>query len=149
MAESSFHNVLHYLAGMTAAQTLAEVLDGDLLVRFANQHDQAAFTALLRRHGPMVLNVCRRLLGQTEDAEDVFQAVFLLLARKARSIRKREAVGSWLYGVAYRLASKARARRQRRLVHERQAGLRKRTEGRSDVKAAWQQVQATLDEALW
>lgn len=149
MADGPLYNVLHYLAGMTAAQTLAEAADGELLARFTGQRDQAAFTALLRRHGPMVLNVCRRVLGQTEDAEDVFQAVFLLLARKAASIRKREAVASWLYGVAYRLASKARARRQCRHHHEKRAGLRRQPHRQSEVNAAWQQVQATLDEALW
>ncbi|HEY7424986.1 MAG TPA: RNA polymerase sigma factor, partial [Gemmataceae bacterium] len=149
MADAPLHNVLYHLACITGAQSLAEAADADLLARFAGQRDPAAFAALLRRHGPMVLNVCRRLLRQTEDAEDVFQAAFLLLARKAASIRKRDAVGSWLYGVAYRLASKIRARRLRRQAHERQAGLRKRLESQPDVKAAWQQVQATLDEALW
>lgn len=149
MADAPLHNLLYHLACLAGAQALEEAADADLLARFAGQHDQAAFAALLRRHGPMVLNVCRRLLRQTEDAEDVFQAAFLLLARKAASIRKREAVGSWLYGVAYRLASKVRTRRLRRQRHERQAGLRKCTESQTEIKAAWQQVQATLDEALW
>lgn len=149
MAEGPFSNVLHYLGGMAGAQALAEASDRELLARFADRRDQAAFAVLLRRHGPMVLNVCRRLLGQMQDAEDVFQAVFLLLARKAVSIRKGEAVGSWLYGVAYRLASKARARRQVRQAHETRAGLRKHSQNRAGVKAAWQQVQVTLDEALW
>jgi RNA polymerase sigma factor (sigma-70 family) len=149
MADGPLYSVLHYLAGMAGAQGLAEAPDSELLARFSCRHDQAAFAVLLRRHGPMVFGVCRRLLGQAEDAEDVFQAVFLLLSRKAASIRKREAIGSWLYGVAYRLASKARARRQCRQAHERRAGLRKHAEGQADVKAAWQQVQATLDEALW
>lgn len=149
MANAPLHNMLYHLACMAGAQPLEEEADADLLSRFTGQHDQAAFAALLRRHGPMVLNVCRRLLRQSEDAEDVFQAVFLLLARKAASIRKREAAGSWLYGVAYRLASKLRTRRLRRQKHERQAGLRKCSENEPEIKAAWQQVQATLDEALW
>ncbi|HTU91788.1 MAG TPA: sigma-70 family RNA polymerase sigma factor [Gemmataceae bacterium] len=149
MADAPLHDVLHYLAGISAAPSLADATDGDLLERFASQRDQAAFAVLLRRHGPMVLNVCRRLLGQAEDAEDVFQAAFLLLARQAANIRKRDAVGSWLYGVAYRLASKARARRLRRQVHEWRAGMRKHDEGEADLKAAWRQVQETLDEALW
>src|SRR5262245_25728275 len=109
MANAPLRSVLHYLAGIVGAETLAEMTDGELLARFTGQQDQAAFTLLLRRHGPMVFSVCRRLLGQAEDAEDVFQAAFLLLARKAASIHKRDAVGSWLYGVAYRLACKARA----------------------------------------
>jgi RNA polymerase sigma factor (sigma-70 family) len=149
MANAPLHKVLHYLAGIADAPSLAEAADSELLARFAGQHDQAAFNLLLRRHGPMVLSVCRRVLGQAEDAEDMFQATFLLLARKAASIRKREAIGSWLYGVAYRLAVKARARRLRRQAHEWRAGLRERPEGQGDVKAAWQHVQATLDEALW
>jgi polysaccharide export outer membrane protein len=153
MADVPLHNFLYHLASLAGAQALAEATDGDLLARFAGQRDPAAFNLLLRRHGPMVLNVCRRVLGQAEDAEDVFQATFLLLAQKAASIHKRDAVGSWLYGVAYRLASKARAQRQRRQAHERRAGLRKHAEPRGAsatplVKAAWQQVQATRDEAL-
>jgi RNA polymerase sigma factor (sigma-70 family) len=82
--------------------------DGQLLERFVGQHDQAAFEALFWRHGPMVLAVCRRLLGPA-DAEDAFQATFLVLVRKAASIGRRDAVGAWLYRVAYRVALRARA----------------------------------------
>src|SRR5437763_13025202 len=76
--------------------------DGQLLERFAAARDDAAFEALLWRHGPMVLGVCRRVLRHAQDAEDAFQAAFLVLARRAGAIAKREAVGSWLYKVAYR-----------------------------------------------
>src|SRR5690242_3196595 len=83
--------------------------DGQLLDRFVAHRDAAAFELLLRQHGPMVLGVCRRLLGNAADAEDAFQATFLILVRKAASIVPREQVGNWLYGVAYRTALKARA----------------------------------------
>jgi RNA polymerase sigma factor (sigma-70 family) len=93
--------------------------DGQLLTRFVASRDEAAFAALVRRHGPMVLGVCRRLLRHAQDAEDCFQATFLVLARKASSVR-REAVGSWLYAVAYRTSLEARSVRARRRVHEKQ-----------------------------
>src|SRR5262245_34383169 len=88
--------------------------DGQLLARFVAARDEAAFAALLRRHGGMVLGVARRVVGHVQDAEDVFQATFLVLARKASSVAKRESVGSWLYGVAYRTAQRARVQSARR-----------------------------------
>src|SRR5260370_12051724 len=95
--------------------------DGELLKSFLTQRDEAAFAALLKRHGPMVLGVWRRVLGNLHDAEDAFQATFLVLANKAAGLRSRELVGNWLYGVAYRTALKARAMNRKRQTREKQA----------------------------
>jgi DNA-directed RNA polymerase specialized sigma24 family protein len=86
----------------------AEQTDGALLRAFLSRNDQVAFEVLLRRHGPMVLRVCQRSLGNVHDAEDALQATFLLLARQAGSIRKRESLAGWLHGVAYRMIQNAR-----------------------------------------
>src|SRR5437868_792614 len=82
--------------------------DAQLLDAFITGREEAAFAELLRRHGPMVLAVCRRVLGNSHDAEDAFQATFLILIRKADTVWPRSLVGRWLYGVAYRTALKAR-----------------------------------------
>jgi RNA polymerase sigma factor (sigma-70 family) len=91
-----------------------------LLDRFLTQRDEEAFAALVRRHGPMVRGVCHRVLGHVQDAEDAFQATFLVLFRRAASIRRREAVGNWLYQVAYRTSLEARSAAAQRQAMERQ-----------------------------
>jgi RNA polymerase sigma factor (sigma-70 family) len=103
---------------------LAGLTDSELLDALVTRRDEAAFEVLLRRHGPMVLAVCRRVLRHHQDAEDAFQATFLVLIRKAATIRDRGALGSWLYGVAYRTACKARVMNARRRHKERQAATR-------------------------
>ena len=100
---------------------LASASDEELLLAIASKRDEDAFEALLRRHGPMVWAVCRRVLRHTQDAEDAFQATFLVLIRKAGSIRKRTSLPSWLHGVAYRTSHKARVMNVRRIVHESRA----------------------------
>jgi RNA polymerase sigma factor (sigma-70 family) len=94
------------------------VPDSQLLLRFAQQQEQAAFAVLVQRHGAMVLSVCRRMLYDRHEAEDVFQAAFLVLARKAAALPWEDSVGNWLYTVAYRLARHARAAGARRQSHE-------------------------------
>jgi RNA polymerase sigma factor (sigma-70 family) len=113
--------VVRHVRALVEARDGSGPTDGQLLERFAARRDEEAFAALVRRHGGLVLSVCRRLLPQSHDAEDAFQATFLVLARKAASIRKAESVASWLYGVAYRLAREARGRLARRAARERAA----------------------------
>src|SRR5579871_2067464 len=92
-------SVLRQLNKMVDARASDDAGDRELLQRFLASRDEGAFVALLRRHGPMVLRVCRRVGGSGADAEDVFQAAFLLLARKGAAIRNQESVGCWLHGV--------------------------------------------------
>lgn len=99
----------------------AGLTDGQLLRSFLDRRDEAAFEALVRRHGPMVRGVCRRVLRNDHDADDAFQAAFLVLIRKAKALSMREVVGDFLHGVAYRTALKARAAAARRRAKERQA----------------------------
>jgi RNA polymerase sigma factor (sigma-70 family) len=109
MADPSLRVLLRRLRCATTADGDAALSDSQLLERFVARRDEAAFELLVWRHGTMVLNLCRRLLRQEQDAEDAFQATFLVLARKAHCIGKRQACASWLYKVAYRVALAARA----------------------------------------
>src|SRR5262249_56440263 len=114
MAGGLFGAVLQYVRDLTGARGPGGPTDGQLLERFVGQRDEAAFAELVQRYGPLVLGLCRRVLRHEHDPEAVFQAAFLLLVRKAGSIVKRESVGSWLYGVAYRLARQVKATAARR-----------------------------------
>jgi RNA polymerase sigma factor (sigma-70 family) len=120
MATNRLRRALEHLQRTLAPPGEEALPDAHLLARFLTGRDQAAFAALVRRHGPMVLGVCRRVLRHTQDVEDAFQAAFLVLARKAGSVLKREALGSWLYMVAYRTARRARADQARRRAREKQ-----------------------------
>src|SRR5260370_2906101 len=100
----------------------AEGADADWLARFVANRDETAFAHIVGRHGPMVLRLCRRLVGDAHLAEDCFQATFLALARQAVSIRRPGALAAWLYGVAYRVAAKVRAEHCRRETLGGQAG---------------------------
>jgi len=114
MAHAPIGPALRHIRTLAAGAGPGQLPDGELLRRFVARRDEAAFTALVGRHGPLVWGVCRRLLSDAHDAEDAFQATFLTLARKAASIRKPGAVGPWLYGVAARSAAQARTDRARR-----------------------------------
>jgi RNA polymerase sigma factor (sigma-70 family) len=113
--------VLSHIRKLAAASGDHDLPDDQLLERFTACRDEAAFAALLKRHGPMVLGVCRSILHDVHDADDAFQTAFLLLAQKAGSIQRREAVSGWLYRVAYHLAARAKANAARRRVLEKRA----------------------------
>jgi RNA polymerase sigma factor (sigma-70 family) len=145
MANGQFGGVLRQLRRAAFLETGPEPTDGQMLERFLRCHDGDAFAALVSRHGPMVLGVCRRLLRNEADAEDAFQATFLVLVKKAAAVSPRERVGSWLHGVAYRTALKARTMAARRRVKEHECGAMPRREPRA---AVWDQLEARLDEEL-
>lgn len=118
MARLSLQLVVSSIRQMVGPAGCAEVTDRQLLARFAEQSEEGAFASLVQRHGPMVLGVCRSLRLEVPDAEDVFQAVFLVLARKAGGVSWHDSVAGWLYQVAYRLAQKARSEAARRYKRE-------------------------------
>src|SRR5579884_2729851 len=106
--------VLRHVRHLAAGPGNDGGIDTSLLERFVARRDEAAFAEVLERHGSLVLGVCRRVLGDEHDAEDAFQATFLVLARRAGSIRRGASLPSWLHGVAYRVALEARKRLARR-----------------------------------
>src|SRR2546430_5102945 len=109
MAATQAGVVIRHIRELVNADVKANLPDAELLGRFTAAGDEGAFAALVRRHGPLVLGVCRRVLGNHADAEDAFQATFLVLAKKAASIARHSALPSWLYQVAYRVAVQAKA----------------------------------------
>src|SRR5262245_3521316 len=133
-------------ATLRPARPAPEPTDDQLLRAFAAGHDPSAFAQILRRHGPAVLGVCKRVLGHAHDAEDAFQAVFLVLARKASSVRKGESLGGWLHGVSYRIAMRAKRTAPRRRRREGQA--RAAAPAPPGGEVAWREVQAVLDEEV-
>src|SRR5438105_4649890 len=109
MPKAPFSDLLQYLRRMCSAVDVGDS-DGELLQRFVTEREEGAFTVLVQRHGPMVLGVCHRVLGDLHLAEDSFQATFIVLARRAASIRSRAVLGTWLYAVAQRIAMKAKVK---------------------------------------
>jgi RNA polymerase sigma factor (sigma-70 family) len=123
----------------------ADLADRQLLERFATNEDEAAFAELVRRHGPMVMSVCQRQLNDAHEAEDAFQATFLVLVQKARSIGRPESLGAWLHGVACRAAARARHAAVRR-GRQREATVM--TDGDPAVEVVWRELRQLLDEEL-
>src|SRR3989442_439004 len=120
MATGQLNGVLHNLRRMALLRDAQALSDAELLQCFIANNEESAFAGLVHRHGPMVFSVCQRVLGNTQDAEDAFQAAFLVLARKAATIRPRTMVGNWLYGVAYRTALRAKTMIAKRQAREKQ-----------------------------
>lgn len=146
MPYSPATTVLHFLRRLVAARDADGTSDGDLVARFAQHRDEAAFTELLRRHGPMVLGVCRRLLGDSADADDAFQATFLVLVRKAGALGAPNSVANWLHGVAHRTAFKARGEAAKRRQREREAIDMPAREPSAEV--LWRDLRPVLDEEI-
>jgi RNA polymerase sigma factor (sigma-70 family) len=150
MADQPLAAFLGRLRDAALRQDGAMLTDGELLDRFIARREEGAFEALVRRHGPMVLGVCRRILGNEADAEDAFQATFLVLTRRARCVRPRAMVGNWLHGVARNTALRAKAMRLRRQEKERTACLAPRHHppdgGREELLALLDRELAALPE---
>jgi RNA polymerase sigma factor (sigma-70 family) len=145
MATGQLSGVVRHLHRAALLPDGGGMTDRQLLERFLTQRDEDAFEALVRRHGPMVWGVCRRVLHHLHDAEDAFQATFLVLARKAVAIRQRESVGSWLYGAAFRSALEAKAVRRR--SRERQVSAMPEPEAVVEADI-WSDVRPLLDQEL-
>jgi RNA polymerase sigma factor (sigma-70 family) len=145
MSHASAGALLGYLRHAVGAQPFRALPDAQLLRRFAAHREEAAFAALMQRHGRLVWGVCRNVLRREQDAEDAFQATFLVLARRAASIRNGESVGSWLYGVARRVAVRARQAAARREARERLAAA---PAERAPAEVGLRELQAVLDEEV-
>ena len=146
MADGDLHAFVHNLCQRLSAGSAAGLSDAELLGRWTAGRDEAAFELLLRRHAPLVLGVCRRLLPHPQDVEDAFQAVFLLLVRKATAIRRGASVAGWLYRVAYRVALRARSARPRLpcALPDDLAAL----PASADEELVWRDLRPVLDEEV-
>jgi RNA polymerase sigma factor (sigma-70 family) len=146
MSNRSLDAVVRQIQRVAGRRAGSELNDRQLLERFARQRDEDAFAELVRRHGALVYGVCRRVLGHVQDAEDAFQATFLVLARKAGSARWRDAVHGWLYEVAFHMAKKAKQAGLRRRAREREAC--RTPEKASLPDSAMRELSGILDEEL-
>jgi RNA polymerase sigma factor (sigma-70 family) len=146
MATSQTRKVFHHIRSAVLMRDGAGMTDGQLLGCFLTQRDAAAFAALVRRHGPMVWGVCRRVLHNHHDAEDAFQATFLVLDRKATTVEPKEQVANWLYGVAYKTALKAKSLVARRKGRERQ--VVEMPEPVFEEQHDWDDLRTLLDQEL-
>jgi RNA polymerase sigma factor (sigma-70 family) len=146
MSHSALAAGIRSLRRKLASQQSCEDSDEQLLQTFLTQRDEKAFASLIGRHGPMVMHVCRHVLGHEQDAEDAFQATFLVLAREAGMLRKKTAVASFLHGTAYRLALSAKRAAARRRKHEAQAPDRASVDPAEEL--SWREVRILLDEEI-
>ncbi len=146
MSSSAVLTSVRRLRSLMAAQQGGEQSDEQLLTAFTDRRDEIAFATLVRRHGPMVLGVCRRVLGHEHDAEDAFQATFLVLAQRVACLRDQKALASFLYGTAFHLASKAKRSAGRRHKYEGQAPSRSSIDPTDEL--SWREVRALLDEEV-
>jgi RNA polymerase sigma factor (sigma-70 family) len=146
MATIQANTILRQVRRWAARQGSSGAADAELVRRFVVQRDEAAFEILVHRHGPMVLRVCRGVLRDRHDADDAFQATFVLLARKAGTLRRSDVVGGWLHGVARRVALKARVESARRRAREKQVTPVSPKEPLADITV--REAQAILDEEL-
>jgi serpin B len=146
MSNRQFGVLLRYLHRVAPPEPGQEVSDSALIERFVQRREEAAFADLVRRHGPMVLAACRRVLKHEQDAEDAFQATFLVLARKASSIRRCSSVGGWLYRVARHVALDARGAAQRRETIAQRVGATETADTALDASAM--EIRDVLDEEL-
>jgi RNA polymerase sigma factor (sigma-70 family) len=146
-ASTTLGGFLSRLKLSMAAESLSALSDHDLVDRFLASQDEAAFQAILHRHGLMVFRVCRRALSREQDAEDAFQATFLVLARQARSIREQSSLASWLHGVAYRVALKTRSASARRREREMPTEEPDQRPALTD-EVSWKELRSLLDEEL-
>src|SRR5438105_7230457 len=146
MPDQPMQTLVRHIRRMAGDEQDSEQSDRVLLAKFIAQRDENAFAALVQKHGPMVRGVCQRLLGQSPDVDDAFQATFLILVRKASAIRKADSLASWLYGVAYRIARGLRNRIARRELLERQPLPRSVDD--PGMQAAWRELCMLLDEEV-
>jgi RNA polymerase sigma factor (sigma-70 family) len=150
MPQPVLTDVLRHLGQVCRLPDGQALSDAELLRRFVTDREEAAFTMLVQRHGPLVLGVCRRVLGDADGADDSFQATFLVLARRADAIRKQESLASWLYGVALRIASRARNRMATQTAAGREWGRwskpMRQTEPLDEL--TWQELRAVIDEEV-
>jgi RNA polymerase sigma factor (sigma-70 family) len=146
MATGQLSTVLGHLRRLAGGTDGGDLTDAQLLERFATGNQEAAFAALVQRYGPMVLGVCRRILHNPDDAEDAFQATFLILVRKAGAIRNRAALGCWLHQVARRVALRARADQVSRRRHEGRVAPGQAPDFIAAV--VWRDLQPVLDEEV-
>jgi RNA polymerase sigma factor (sigma-70 family) len=146
MTRTPLSPVVRQLRRLAGPDPVEDASDADLLGRFRTGREERAFAALVRRHGPLVWGVCWQVLHHRQDAEDAFQGTFLLLARHAGSIRDGQALASWLYRAAYRVATKAGQNMARRRAQEQKA--ERRQVSRPEAEAAWREMQACLQEEV-